>query len=76
MVEATNDFIVEPPRRTRTGLFGLAPDLRRIRDHVGRIDIQAASFETRMADLSNRMDRHDEQIERVMRRLELSEASH
>jgi hypothetical protein len=43
--------------------------MRELRSRVGIIERQ-------IADLSVRMDRRDEMMERVMRRLELGETSH
>jgi hypothetical protein len=69
MAEATNELIVEILRRVQADVSDVKVDMRELRPRVGIIERQ-------IADLSVRMDRRDEMMERVMRRLELGETSH
>jgi hypothetical protein len=69
MAEATNELIVEILRRVQADVSDVKVDMRELRSRVGIIERQ-------IADLSVRMDRRDEMMERVMRRLELGETSH
>jgi hypothetical protein len=69
MAEATNELIVEILRRVQADVSDVKVDMRELRSRVGIIERQ-------IADLSVRMDRRDEMMEPVMRRLELGETSH
>jgi hypothetical protein len=69
MAEATNELIVEILRRVQADVSDVKVDMRELRSRVGIIERQ-------ITDLSVRMDRRDEMMERVMRRLELGETSH
>ena len=69
MAEVTNEFIVEILRRLQSDVADIKVDVRETRSRVGIMERQ-------IADLSVRMDRRDELMERVMRRLELGESSH
>ena len=67
MAQATNDFIVEMLRRMQSDVSDLKLDVREIRTRVG-------SLETQMASISTRMDRRDETVEHILRRLDLSDS--
>ena len=69
MADASNELIVEILRRLQSDVADIKVDVRETRSRVGLIERQ-------VADLSVRMDRRDEMMERVMRRLELGETSH
>jgi hypothetical protein len=69
MAEVSNEFIVEILRRLQSDVADIKVDVRETRSRVGIMERQ-------IADLSVRMDRRDELMERVMRRLELGESSH
>jgi hypothetical protein len=69
MAEVSNEFIVEILRRLQSDVADIKVDVRETRSRVGMMERQ-------IADLSVRMDRRDELMERVMRRLELGESSH
>jgi hypothetical protein len=69
MADVSNEFIVEILRRLQSDVADIKVDVRETRSRVGIMERQ-------IADLSVRMDRRDELMERVMRRLELGESSH
>jgi hypothetical protein len=69
MAEVSNEFIVEILRRLQSDVADIKVDVRETRSRVGIMERQ-------IADLSVRMDRRDELMERVMRRFELGESSH
>ena len=69
MADVSNELIVEILRRLQSDVADIKVDVRETRSRVGLIERQ-------VADLSVRMDRRDEMMERVMRRLELGETSH
>jgi hypothetical protein len=69
MAEVSSELIVEILRRIQSDLGDVKIDVREMRSRMGLMERQ-------VADLSVRMDRRDEMMERVMRRLELGETSH
>jgi predicted nucleic acid-binding Zn-ribbon protein len=76
MAEVSNEFIVEILRRLQSDVADIKVDVRETRSRIGLMERQIADVHVRLADLSSRMDRRDEMMERVMRRLELGESSH
>jgi hypothetical protein len=69
MVEVSSELIVEILRRIQSDVSDVKIDVREMRSRVGLMERQ-------IAEVSVRMDRRDEMMERVMRRLELGETSH
>jgi hypothetical protein len=69
MADVSNELIVEILRRLQSDVVDIKVDVRETRSRVGLIERQ-------VADLPVRMDRRDEMMERIMRRLELGETSH
>jgi septal ring factor EnvC (AmiA/AmiB activator) len=76
MAEPTNELILEILRRIQTDIADLKADVREIRARVGNLEIHIARMEVRLAELSVRMGRRDEPMERILRRLELTEHPH
>jgi predicted nucleic acid-binding Zn-ribbon protein len=76
MVEATNDFIVEMLRRIQADIGDLKADNREIKTCLGSLETQIAHLHVQVAEISVRMDRRDDTMERIMRRLELTEQPH
>jgi archaellum component FlaC len=66
MTEAEN-LVLEHLRYMRTALDGVRDDIREIKGRLG-------TLESQYANISNRMDRLDGRIERIERRLQLTEA--
>lgn len=76
MSDPTQDLMIEILRRMQADVSDMKSDLREIRGRVGALERGQAQIEVRLADISGRMDRRDEFIERIMRRLDLAEQSH
>jgi predicted nuclease with TOPRIM domain len=66
MTEAEN-IVLDHLRHIRGAVDGLRDDMREVKGRLGILESQYANF-------SNRMDRLDARIERIERRLELTEA--
>jgi hypothetical protein len=64
MTAETESMILEYLSRMREDRSGMQDDFREIKERVGNLDVQYASTSTRM----------DLRIERIERRLELSDA--
>jgi uncharacterized coiled-coil protein SlyX len=80
MPETANELILEVLRRIQADLKA---DVREIGGRVGSLEtrmahmeVRLAEMDVRIAELSVKMDRRDEQIERILRRLELTEHLH
>ncbi len=76
MADTSNEFIVEMLRRIQPDISDLKADNREIKTRLGFIETQIAHLHVQVAEISVRMDRRDDTIERVMRRLDLTEQSH
>ena len=75
MADGSSDLIIEILRRIQSDVAELKADNREIKIRLGSLEGQMAHL-IQMAEISTRMDRRDEQMDRVLRRLELTEASH
>jgi predicted nucleic acid-binding Zn-ribbon protein len=64
---ATDNIILEHLRAIRSTVDGLAADMREVKSRLGILEQQYAS-------LSNRLDRMDERIGRIEKRLQLVES--
>jgi hypothetical protein len=74
MPEPTNEATVEILlRRIEADVTDLKVDVREVRGRKGRFEIRLAHMEPTIAERSVRRDRRDEQMERILRRLELSD---
>jgi hypothetical protein len=73
MAESTNEVILEILRRIQADIADLKADAREIRARVGNFEIRFSHMGLQMAELSVRTDRRDEQMERILRRLGLSD---
>ena len=74
MAEAS-ELIVEILRRVQADVGDIKIDIRETHSRIGLMERQIADIHVPLADLSSRIDRRDEMMERVMRRLELGESS-
>jgi len=72
MAEPASDLILEILRRIQADVADLKADVREIRGRAGNFVVRMAHMEIQIAELSVPMDRRDEQMERILRRLELS----
>jgi hypothetical protein len=66
------NIVLEHLRAIRNDLLLVRDDLRELKTRVGHLEEQTASLFGLFALLSNRMDRHDQRMERIERRLELT----
>ena len=73
MAAATNDFILDMLGRIQSNVSETKADVRKSRIGLGSIETQTAHLQMQLADISVRMDRRDDMMERVMRRLEMTE---
>jgi hypothetical protein len=71
MVEVTNELIYQVLQRMQGDLSDVKSDVRELRRRSGALELRVAELGVGLADLANRMDRRDDQMERVMRRLDL-----
>ncbi len=69
MAEATNELIVQVLQRIQGDLADLKIDTCEIRQRIGSLEVQ-------MFGMPMRMDRRDEPMERIMRRLDLIDDIH
>ena len=65
--EVTNELIFETLKAIQGSLSRLVDDMHEVKERLGFLEMQYAS-------LSNRLDRMDQRIERIERRLGLIEA--
>lgn len=63
----TENLVLELLRRIRTSVDDMREDIRELKVRTSAIEMQTAT-------LSGRMDRFDERLARIERRLELTEA--
>ena len=63
----TDNIVLEHLRHIRGAIDGLRDDMREVKQRLGILENQYAS-------VSNRLDRMDARIERIERRLELTDA--
>jgi hypothetical protein len=76
MVEATNELSLEVPRRIQSDVTDLKTEVREPRMRMGHMETRMAHLHPQVAEISVRMDRRDDPMERIMRRLELTEQPH
>ena len=73
MAEPTNELILEILPRIQADIADLKNDVREIRGRVGNLEVRMVHMGLQIAELTVRMDRRDEQMERLLRRLELAD---
>lgn len=76
MVERSDDSLLEILKRIQIDIGDMKSDIREVKGRLGHLETRSAQLDLRLAELSVRMDRRDELVERIMRRLELAEAPH
>jgi len=76
MADPSSELMMEVLRRIQADIADMKADMREVRGGLGAIERGQAQIEVRLADVSSRMDRRDEIIERILRRLELIEQPH
>ena len=67
-----DNIVLEHLRAIRSDLQLVRDDLRELKTRVGHLEEQTASLFGLFAPLSNRKDRHDQRMERIERRLDLT----
>jgi hypothetical protein len=75
MTEPTKGLILEILRPIQADIADLKNGVREIGGRMGNFEVRMAHMEIQIAELSVRMDRRDEQMERILRRLELTDHS-
>lgn len=73
MTVETETLMVEILRRIKGDVSSMKTDMREIKSRVGLIEQRMTLLESHITDVSLRMDRRDDAIERILARLELSE---
>jgi hypothetical protein len=73
MTVETETLMVEILRRIQGDVSSMKTDMREIKSRVGLIEQRMTLLESHITDVSLRMDRRDDAIERILARLELSE---
>jgi hypothetical protein len=70
----TDNIILEHLRAIRGVLDRHGEDLREIKQRIGIVEVGVGSLGSQYASLSNRLDRMDERVARIERRLDLASA--
>lgn len=74
MTENVENLILERLRRIDQGLTDLRGDVQDLKIRMTAVEEHLASISTSVVGVNSRMDRFDERLSRVERRLELSDA--
>ena len=75
MAVETETLMMEILRRIQTDISTIRTDTREIKSRLGLLEQRMPLIDSHLTELSLRMDRRDDLIERVLVRLELSEKS-
>jgi archaellum component FlaC len=70
----TDNIVLEHLRHIRGASDGLREDMREVKQRLGILENQYANLEIQHAGVSSRLDRMDGRIERIVRRLDLTDA--
>ena len=73
MTVETETLMMEILRRIQADISGMKTDMREMKTRIGLIEQRMTLLESHITDISLRMDRRDDVIERILARLELSE---
>lgn len=75
MNEPPDSLVIEILRRIQGDLRELRLDVQDIKHHLSGIEVHLGELASGQAGQSVRLDRHDERLGRIERRLELTEPS-
>jgi hypothetical protein len=70
----TDNIVREYLRHIRGAIDGLRDDMCEVKPRLGILENRHANLEIQYASVSNRLDRRDARIERIERRLDLTDA--
>lgn len=73
MAVDTETLIMEILRRIQADVSTIKTDMREMKTRVGLVEQRMTLIESHLTEISLRMDRRDDVIERILSRLELSE---
>jgi chromosome segregation ATPase len=70
----TGNVVLEHLRHIRGAIDGLREDMPEVKQRLGILENQCANLEIQYASVFSRLDRMDGRIERIERRLDLTDA--
>lgn len=73
MTVETETLMMEILRRIQTDIAAVKGDMRELKTRMGHVESKLSLLDVQISEISVRMDRRDDVIERVLQRLELSE---
>jgi predicted nucleic acid-binding Zn-ribbon protein len=73
MTVETETLMMEILRRIQADVTAVKGDMRELKTRMGHVESKLSLLDVQISEISVRMDRRDDVIERVLQRLELSE---